>query len=263
MEMDSICRVRFCSRSNQLVVALRDTRGRGEECGEQGGRERSARERMRGNQSFRALARFETAPFHAKHGPSPQLVVALRGRKEREHKPGNDRIEFGNAVSSLGFPPLRAVLSFGSATTGTTVQRLAMVEKALLGIRAFLESKSCYDILPESFRLIVFDNKLSITRSLQALVTNGQSSRPFPTHSRPIPPRSMNYSPSTLRSLSHPTAPSTTSTDTSMPLQVSFPLPFTIPLPNASPECSLSPTSCISSNTTTSPRTSTKTSSPK
>lgn len=35
-------------------------------------------------------------------------------------------------------------------------------------------SKSCYDILPESFRLIVLDNKLSITRSLTALVTNGE-----------------------------------------------------------------------------------------
>ncbi|KAK4050836.1 AMP-activated serine/threonine-protein kinase regulatory subunit [Microbotryomycetes sp. JL201] len=51
--------------------------------------------------------------------------------------------------------------------------------KALEGIRQFLESKSCYDILPESFRLIVFDNKLSITRSLQALVTNGVVSAPL------------------------------------------------------------------------------------
>ena len=49
-----------------------------------------------------------------------------------------------------------------------------MTSVALKGIRTFLESKSCYDILPESFRLIVFDNKLSITRSLQALVTNGK-----------------------------------------------------------------------------------------
>lgn len=54
-----------------------------------------------------------------------------------------------------------------------------MTEKPLAGIRAFLESKSCYDILPESFRLIVFDNKLSITRSLQALVTNGVVSAPL------------------------------------------------------------------------------------
>ncbi|GAA5917325.1 hypothetical protein JCM5296_000946 [Sporobolomyces johnsonii] len=51
--------------------------------------------------------------------------------------------------------------------------------KALDGIRAFLASKSCYDILPESFRLIVFDNKLGITRSLQALVTNGVVSAPL------------------------------------------------------------------------------------
>jgi hypothetical protein len=40
-----------------------------------------------------------------------------------------------------------------------------------------LESKSCYDVLPLSFRLIVLDNRLSITRSLQALVTNGECHR--------------------------------------------------------------------------------------
>lgn len=54
-----------------------------------------------------------------------------------------------------------------------------MVKSGLSGIRAFLQSKSCYDVLPESFRLIVFDNKLSITRSLQALVTNGVVSAPL------------------------------------------------------------------------------------
>ncbi|GAA5876726.1 hypothetical protein JCM16303_006263 [Sporobolomyces ruberrimus] len=51
--------------------------------------------------------------------------------------------------------------------------------KALDGIRNFLGSKSCYDILPESFRLIVLDNKLAITKSLQALVTNGVVSAPL------------------------------------------------------------------------------------
>ncbi|GAA5842117.1 hypothetical protein JCM9279_002791 [Rhodotorula babjevae] len=53
------------------------------------------------------------------------------------------------------------------------------MRKALEGIRAFLASKSCYDILPESFRLIVFDTKLGITKSLQALVTNGVVSAPL------------------------------------------------------------------------------------
>ncbi|GAA5940710.1 AMP-activated serine/threonine-protein kinase regulatory subunit SNF4 [Sporobolomyces koalae] len=51
--------------------------------------------------------------------------------------------------------------------------------RALDGIRSFLGSKSCYDILPESFRLIVLDNKLAITKSLQALVTNGVVSAPL------------------------------------------------------------------------------------
>ncbi|GAA6022792.1 hypothetical protein JCM10207_000419 [Rhodosporidiobolus poonsookiae] len=62
-------------------------------------------------------------------------------------------------------------------TVGTNAS--ASMMKALEGIRAFLASKSCYDILPESFRLIVFDNKLGITKSLQALVTNGVVSAPL------------------------------------------------------------------------------------
>ncbi|KWU45977.1 hypothetical protein RHOSPDRAFT_15668 [Rhodotorula sp. JG-1b] len=53
------------------------------------------------------------------------------------------------------------------------------MRRALEGIRTFVASKSCYDILPESFRLIVFDTKLGITKSLQALVTNGVVSAPL------------------------------------------------------------------------------------
>ncbi|SCV71521.1 BQ2448_3109 [Microbotryum intermedium] len=63
----------------------------------------------------------------------------------------------------------------GTTPTGGPKPKRDAQTSALDGIRQFLESKSCYDILPESFRLIVFDNKLSITRSLQALVTNGKS----------------------------------------------------------------------------------------
>ncbi|GAA5982153.1 hypothetical protein JCM11641_000604 [Rhodosporidiobolus odoratus] len=62
-------------------------------------------------------------------------------------------------------------------TAGTNAPE--RTRRALEGIRAFLGSKSCYDILPESFRLIVFDNKLGITKSLQALVTNGVVSAPL------------------------------------------------------------------------------------
>ncbi|KAM0753799.1 hypothetical protein T439DRAFT_310611 [Meredithblackwellia eburnea MCA 4105] len=73
-----------------------------------------------------------------------------------------------------------AVTTTASTVTAPAAKgALTKRERALDGIRAFLESKSCYDILPESFRLIVFDNKLGITRSLQALVTNGVVSAPL------------------------------------------------------------------------------------
>jgi hypothetical protein len=43
-------------------------------------------------------------------------------------------------------------------------------KNGLNAIRAFLRDKSSYDILPESFRLIVFDNQLGIKRALTALL---------------------------------------------------------------------------------------------
>ncbi|GAA5991636.1 hypothetical protein JCM10908_001066 [Rhodotorula pacifica] len=63
--------------------------------------------------------------------------------------------------------------------TGAGTNASPGMRRALEGIRAFVASKSCYDILPESFRLIVFDTKLGITKSLQALVTNGVVSAPL------------------------------------------------------------------------------------
>ncbi|GAA6009125.1 AMP-activated serine/threonine-protein kinase regulatory subunit SNF4 [Rhodotorula paludigena] len=71
----------------------------------------------------------------------------------------------------------RQPLPRARTTVGTNAS--ARMRKALEGIRAFVASKSCYDILPESFRLIVFDTKLGITKSLQALVTNGVISAPL------------------------------------------------------------------------------------
>ncbi|GAA5839989.1 hypothetical protein JCM3766R1_000633 [Sporobolomyces carnicolor] len=69
---------------------------------------------------------------------------------------------------------------FGAARRRVPASGLSdRTRKALDGIRTFLGSKSCYDILPESFRLIVLDNKLAITKSLQALVTNGVVSAPL------------------------------------------------------------------------------------
>lgn len=85
--------------------------------------------------------------LHQEHHPLP-LPVPLR----KQRRPA--------------FPRTRT-------TAGTNAP--PRMRKALEGIRAFLASKSCYDILPESFRLIVFDTKLGITKSLQALVTNGAS----------------------------------------------------------------------------------------
>lgn len=64
----------------------------------------------------------------------------------------------------------------GTRARGTlgTAGRPLHHRQALSAIRAFLRRESCFDILPESFRLIVFDNKLLIKRALVALQTNGE-----------------------------------------------------------------------------------------
>ncbi|MBW0469441.1 hypothetical protein O181_009156 [Austropuccinia psidii MF-1] len=51
--------------------------------------------------------------------------------------------------------------------------------QALQNLRELLIEKTCYDILPESYRLIVFDNSLGIKRALTALMTNGVVSAPL------------------------------------------------------------------------------------
>ncbi|GAA6028912.1 hypothetical protein JCM8097_001502 [Rhodosporidiobolus ruineniae] len=82
------------------------------------------------------------------------------------------------STSTSSVPLIRPRMPPRARTTAGT-NAPERTRKALEGIRAFIGSKSCYDILPESFRLIVFDNKLGITKSLQALVTNGVVSAPL------------------------------------------------------------------------------------
>lgn len=51
--------------------------------------------------------------------------------------------------------------------------------KALEGIRRFLQSKTSYDVLPVSFRLVVLDTALLVKKSLTILMQNGIVSVPL------------------------------------------------------------------------------------
>jgi len=72
-----------------------------------------------------------------------------------------------------------------NSTTSTSIRTSKLVKptnahtQALANLREFLAEKTCYDILPESYRLIVFDNSLGIKRALTALMTNGVVSAPL------------------------------------------------------------------------------------
>lgn len=60
-------------------------------------------------------------------------------------------------------------------------------ETALANIRRFLSETSAYTILPESFRLIVLDNNLTVKGALGALTSNSKflfHARTGPQHHR-------------------------------------------------------------------------------
>lgn len=46
-------------------------------------------------------------------------------------------------------------------------------------IRAFLKVRTSYDVLPVSFRLIIFDTALLVKKSLNILIQNGGSYPPY------------------------------------------------------------------------------------
>ena len=57
-----------------------------------------------------------------------------------------------------------------NATTIREIHR-----EAIHSIRAFLRSKSCYDVFPVSFKVIVLDTKLEVKKALRCLFINGTS----------------------------------------------------------------------------------------
>jgi hypothetical protein len=48
-------------------------------------------------------------------------------------------------------------------------------------IRAFLKVRTSYDVLPLSFRLIVFDTALLVKKSLNILIQNGEQDKSIAT----------------------------------------------------------------------------------
>ena len=58
-------------------------------------------------------------------------------------------------------------------SAGLPERGLRPATEAIERIRAYMRSRTCYEILPESFRLIVLNDELSILRALTALQANG------------------------------------------------------------------------------------------
>ncbi|KAI7934725.1 hypothetical protein MJO28_016654 [Puccinia striiformis f. sp. tritici] len=75
--------------------------------------------------------------------------------------------------------PTSATTTVRTSTPTKLVKPTNAHTQALANLREFLAEKTCYDILPESYRLIVFDNSLGIKRALTALMTNGVVSAPL------------------------------------------------------------------------------------
>lgn len=56
-------------------------------------------------------------------------------------------------------------------------------DNALNVLRNYLKGRTCYDVFPVSFRLIVLDTKLEVQKALQCFLLNGQSHQSLPIHS--------------------------------------------------------------------------------
>jgi hypothetical protein len=52
-------------------------------------------------------------------------------------------------------------------------------EQSLELLRSFMKKRTCYDVLPVSFRLIVLDTTLLVKQSLTILLQNGRCRRPY------------------------------------------------------------------------------------
>ena len=76
-----------------------------------------------------------------------------------------------------GNSPPRAVKRKGSTRRRAPshlppVQSQETHNQALQSIRTFLKQRSAYDLLPVSFRIIVFDTELEVKKGLECMVMN-------------------------------------------------------------------------------------------
>ncbi|ANB15165.1 AMP-activated serine/threonine-protein kinase regulatory subunit SNF4 [Sugiyamaella lignohabitans] len=82
-----------------------------------------------------------------------------------------------------GSPEITTVVAapgLGDNTHSAPSDQIAIDQKnALISIRAFLKSKTAYDVLPVSFRLIVLDTALLVKKSLTILLQNSIVSAPL------------------------------------------------------------------------------------
>lgn len=88
------------------------------------------------------------------------------------------------APSSPSTPRVRRKPSQRRGRASSQVQYLPHLHNtALVAIRAFLKSKTCYDVFPVSFRVTVLDTKLEVKKALQCLLNNGALHN-LPRHDR-------------------------------------------------------------------------------
>lgn len=60
-------------------------------------------------------------------------------------------------------------------------------DNALNMLRNYLKGRTCYDVFPVSFRLIVLDTKLEVQKALQCFLLNGQFHQSLPIHLADLP----------------------------------------------------------------------------
>lgn len=86
---------------------------------------------------------------------------------------------FANAIRLMAFqgiPPDERLLRDSSSSSGDSLPGRGISPSSneiQSSVRSFLKEHTAYDVLPVSYRLIVFDTRLLVKKALAALVQNG------------------------------------------------------------------------------------------
>ncbi|KZZ94600.1 nuclear protein SNF4 [Ascosphaera apis ARSEF 7405] len=118
--------------------------------------------------------------FGAYQQQQPQQQQGQQGQQGQGQLQSPIQMQSTTGIPSAGGSRLRDISPASAMSSMLSEKQADRDERmALRAIRAFLKARTSYDVLPLSFRLIVFDTTLSVKESLNILIQNSIVSAPL------------------------------------------------------------------------------------